>query len=122
MDQSNNGKVLDDKIQQLTKLYMSHVISKDEFESRKKEIMSSYSITLKESTKDISPERKYSNKLFFIIPLFLVLISAVYLLYNMASTISLMPLFESLGRSNIPLIAVFFHRAHDCNKSMSTCN
>ena len=108
MDQSNDGRVLDDKIQQLTKLYMSHAISKDEFESRKKEITDLYSITLKKSTKDISPERKYSNKLFFIIPLFLVLIGAVYSLHNMGSAISLMPLFESLGRSNIPLIAAFF--------------
>lgn len=108
MIQSNHDRALDDKIQQLTKLYMSHAISKDEFEARKKEIMDLYSITLKESIKDIPPKRKYSNKLYFIIPLFFVLISAVYLLYNKGSTISLMPLFESLGRSNIPLIAAFF--------------
>ena len=109
MDQSNNDRVLDDKIQQLTKLYMAHAISKDEFESRKKEIVDSYSTNnIKESTIDISPKRKYSNKLFIFIPLFLVLIGAVYLLYNMGSIKSLMPLFESLGRSNIPLIAAFF--------------
>ena len=109
MDQSKDDRLLDDKIKHITKLYLSHAISKDELESKKKEIINSYSTdTLKESTDEVTPNRKYSNKLYFLIPLSLILIGAVYLLYNIGSNISLMPLLESLGRSNIPLLAAFF--------------
>lgn len=109
MDQSKDDGLLDDKIQHITKLYLSHAISKDELESKKKEIINSYSTgTLKESTDEVTPNRKYSNKLYFLIPLSFILIGAVYLLYNIRSNISLMPLLESLGRSNIPLLAAFF--------------
>jgi len=109
MDQSKNDRELDLKIQQLTKLYLCHSISKDEFESRKKEIINSYSTdNLKESTNEISPNKKYSNNILIFIPLFLLLVGAVYVLYSIKDTISFMPLLESLGRSNIPLIAAFF--------------
>ena len=109
MDQSKNDRELDLKIQQLTKLYLYHSISNDEFESRKKEIINSYSTdNLKESTNEISPNKKYSNKVLIFIPLFLLLVGAVYVLYSIKDTISFMPLLESLGRSNIPLIAAFF--------------
>ena len=109
MDQSNNGRVLDDKIQQLTKLYMSHVISKDEFESRKKDIIVSYSTDVfMDNKNETLTKNKYSNKFLLIIPLFILIIGGGYLFFIKGSTISLMPLFESLGRSNIPLIAAFF--------------
>ena len=108
MDQSNKDSVLDDKIQQLTKLYLSHAISKDEFESRKKDIMDSYSTDSSKGQKEIPPKSKYSNKIFLVIPLFILIVGVSYLIFNISSNISLMQLFESLGRSNIPLIAAFF--------------
>lgn len=109
MDQSNHDRELDLKIQQLTKLYLSHSISKEEFESRKKDILNSYSTdNLKEPTNEISPNRIKLNKIYIFVPLFFILIGGVYLVYLMRDTISLMPLLESLGRSNIPLIAAFF--------------
>ncbi len=50
-----------------------------------------------------------SNKFFFIIPLILIIFGVSYfLLFNLFNNISLMPLLESLGRSNISLIAAFF--------------
>lgn len=109
MDQSNNDKMLDDKIQHLTKLYLSHAISKDEFESRKKGILASYSTdVIKDENKELPTKNKYPNKILLIIPLFVLIIGAGYLFFTKGNTISLMPLFESLGRSNIPLIAAFF--------------
>ena len=108
MDQSDNDRALDGKIQQLTKLYMSHAISKDEFESRKKDIMDSYSTDSFKDQKEMLPKSKYSNKLLLVIPLFILIVGASYLFFNLGSNISLMPLFESLGQSNIPLIAAFF--------------
>ena len=108
MDQSSDDRALDDKIQHLTKLYLAHAISKGEFESGKKEIMDSYSTDASMNQKVISTKSKYSNKLFLLIPLFILIVGAGYLFFNKGSTISLMPLFESLGQSNIPLIAAFF--------------
>jgi cytochrome c biogenesis protein CcdA len=108
MGQLNDDTILDDKIKDLTKLYLSNTISKEEFESRKNEIIHSYTFNKKHSFNDISPNRKYSNKLYVLAPLFLVFISVVYLIIEKEKTISLMPLLESLGQSNIPLIAAFF--------------
>jgi cytochrome c biogenesis protein CcdA len=107
MGQFNDDTILDDKLKDLTKLYVSNTISKEEFESRKIEIINFYTFNKKHSVNDISQKRKYSNKLYALAPFFLVF-SIVYLLLKTEKTISLMPLLESLGQSNIPLIASFF--------------
>lgn len=109
MDKSNDGQFLEERIKNLTKLYISHSISKDEFESRKNEIMSSYQKNIKIYNKnEINPKSKYTNKIFVIVPLFLVIIGAILVFFNIGNKIDLMPFLESLGRSNIPLIAAFF--------------
>ncbi len=109
MDQSTDDRVLDEKIQQLTKSYMARTLSKKEFESRKKEVIDSYSPNiLRESTNNTAPINKYSNKYLMFILLFFALIASVYLISNIGINISFIPLFESLGRSNIPIIAAFF--------------
>lgn len=107
MDKSNDGHLLEERIQNLTKLYISHSISKHEFESKKKEIMDSYSTDPSIKQETISTKRKYSNKLLLLIPLFILIVGAGYV-FNKGSAMSLMPFLESLGRSNIPLIAAFF--------------
>ena len=89
MDQSNDGRVLDDKIQQLTKLYMSHVISKDEFESRKKEIMDSYSTdNIKESRKIFLQKENIQINFLFLSPYFLFSL-ALYTYYTTWAVINL---------------------------------
>ncbi len=109
MNQSTNDRILDEKIQQLTKLYMSRAMSKKEFESRKKEVIDSYSPNiLKESTNNTAPIKKYSKIYPIVILLFFALIATVYITSNIETIMPFIPLLESLGRSNIPLIAAFF--------------
>ncbi len=108
MGQFNDDATLDDKIKDLTKLYISHNISKEEFESRKNEIINSYTSNKKHPVNDIPLKRNYSNRRYIFVPLFVFFISIVYIFLEMGNTTSLMSLLESLGQSNIPLIASFF--------------
>jgi len=84
-------------------------MSKKEFESRKKEVIDSYSPNiLKESTNNTAPIKKYSKIYPIVILLFFALIATVYITSNIETIMPFIPLLESLGRSNIPLIAAFF--------------
>jgi len=109
MDKPNSDQFLEERIQDLTRLYLSHSISKEEFEFKKKEIINlSHKITIKDIKNEINLKNNNSNQLFTIIPLFLLIIGAFLLFLYLRNRIDFMPLLESLGRSNIPLIAAFF--------------
>jgi len=76
-------------------------------DKRKKEILDSYSIKSKKSTTDNSKTKKI-NKLFIITPLFILLVGTLFFFFDIGNKLNLITTIESLGRSNIPLIAAFF--------------
>ncbi len=109
MDKHNPDREVDEKIQQLTKSYLSQAISKDEFKTKKSELMSTYSPkTDTFSNVELDSNTKYSYNKFIYISILIILIGITYALLSFETSVSLMSLFESLGRSNIPIIAAFF--------------